>query len=124
MELPSHIATLLKSLAQFDSDVAADEQAHRLQFECDTKSVKVLWPKHSTEIFLDFTKGGELLLAESVEYYENETGPEQAQDIALIAQNFLLNEVKVADSGTFLKRRELQSFRSGQWLSVFETAAQ
>jgi len=124
MEQPSHIDTLLKSLARFNPEVAAEEDAYRLQFERDTKIVTVLWPKHVCEVFLDFTKDGELLLAESVEYYENENGPEQAQDIARIAQNFLLNEVKLAESGRFLKRTELQSFRGGKWQSVFESAAQ
>jgi hypothetical protein len=69
-------------------------------------------------------KGGQLLLAESVECYENETGPEQAEDVVRIVENFLLNEVKVAESGTFLKRKELQSLRGGKWLSVFESTAQ
>jgi hypothetical protein len=123
MEPPPHIAQLLDTLAEFNPVVSVEESAHRLRFERDTKLVAVLWPNHVGEVFFEFMKSGELLLAESVEYYENETGPEQAADVAQIVQNFLLNEVKVAESGQILKHKVLQSYRSGKWLSVFESAS-
>ena len=63
MEFPSHIETLLKSLARFTPEVSAEESAHRLQFKCDAKTVKVMWPMKAGEVFLDFTSHGELLLA-------------------------------------------------------------
>ena len=124
MELTPHIIQLLKALAQFDPVVVEEEDAHRLRFERDTKVTEILWPRRVGEIFFDFIKGGEVLLAESIEYYQNETQLQQAEDVARVTRNFLLNEVKVVQSGPLLKRRELQSYRSGKWLSVFESAAQ
>ena len=124
MESPSHIGTLLKILARFNPEAVAEDDAYRLKFENDAKTVNVIWPTEASEVFFDFTMGGELLLAESVEYYENETELEQTQDVASIVQNFLVNEVKLAESGTFLRRKELQSFRGGKWLSVFKPVAQ
>jgi hypothetical protein len=39
-------------------------------------------------------------------------------------QNFFLNEVRVTELGTFMKRRELQYRKAGKWHSVFASAAQ
>jgi hypothetical protein len=121
---PAHIALLLKSLTQHNQAVTAEENAYRLRFNRDSKLVEVLWPNQGNEVFFDFMNREELLFSESVEYYENETGLQQAEDIARVVQNFLIDEVKVAEAGLLLKRRELQSYRSGKWLSVFEAAAQ
>ena len=121
---PQHIEQLLSALARFKPIVVEERDAYRLRFESDLKLVTVLWPNHVGEVFFDFSKTGELLLAESVEYYENETKSEQAEDIACIVQNFLLNEVKVVESGRLLKRQELQSYRSGGWWSVFKSGAE
>ncbi len=124
MKHPAYIVRLLKSLAQHNPAVSAEENAYRLRFARDLKLVEILWPNQGSEVFFDFMNSEELLFSESIEYYEKETGMEQAEDVARVVQNFLLNEVKVAEAGLLLRRRELQSYRSGKWLSVFEAAAQ
>ena len=73
MEPPAHIETLIKHLAQFNPEQNAGDSAYRLRFERELKMIEVLWPMQGGEVFLDFMKSGELLLAESVEYYDSQT---------------------------------------------------
>jgi len=124
MERPSHIEQLLKSLAQFQPVVAAEQDARRLRFQSGRKVVVVLWPNQVGEVFFDFMQDTEVLKAESVEYYAAEDQVQQAEDIARVVRNFLLNEVRVAELGVLLKRTELQCNRGGMWMSVFESTAQ
>ena len=120
MEPPSHIAQLLNSLASFTTTVAHEAGAHRFHVQHGVKSVVVLWPSELGEVFFDFINEGQVLLAESVEYYEAESPVGQAEDVAKVIGNFLLNEVKVCQSGVLLKRQELQAYRGGKWQSVFQ----
>ena len=123
MEPPAHIAHLLNGLTQFNPTLAVDPSAYRLDVESGTKKVTVLWPSEAGEVFFDFHKDGQVLLSESVEYYEGEPQDDQAEDISRVVMNFLLNEVRVVHVGRLLKRHELQSNQSGRWLSVFQSPA-
>ena len=119
MEVPAHIALLLNSLSRFNPVVSAGSDSHCVRFEHGEKAAKLTWPTQVAEVFFDFMKDGEIVLSESVEYYDDETRSEQAEDVARVLLNFLLHEVRVVQSGAFLKHKELQSCRGGEWLSIF-----
>jgi hypothetical protein len=121
---PPHIALLLTALGQFNAVASAQNDAHRLQVQCGTKSVVVVWPHNLGEVFFDFLQDGKLLFAESVEYYEREPSPHQAKEVAQVVSNFFQYEAKLTTVGSVLKRTELQSFRGGEWRSVLQWAAQ
>ena len=124
MELPPYITLLVKSLSQFSPTLKAQKDAHEMQFERSPKAVTVLWPNQVGEVFFDFMEDGELLLSQSVEYYGDEIGAEEATDVARTVENFLLNEIRVTEVGWFPKRTELQYLCGEKWRSVFEYSAQ
>lgn len=120
MSQPVHITRLLELMAQFKPKSSAEKDAHRLEFQHRGKSVVIFWPNLVMEVFFDFIEGGEKLLAESVEYYDSESPETQAQDIAEIAQRFLLNETRLVTVGSLLKRREIQYCRASEWMTIFQ----
>lgn len=54
-----------------------------------------------------------------LEYYEDESLQEQAQDIARIIGNYLRNETRLIVAGWWLRRSELQFLREGKWTSIY-----
>jgi hypothetical protein len=124
MDMPPYIDLVIKSLSQFSPTIKAQNDAHQMQFERSQKAVTVLWPNYVGEVFFDFHKDGELLFAQSVEYYGDEVGEEEAADVARVVENFFLNDIRIAELGWFPKRRELQYQQGGKWRSVFECSAQ
>jgi len=119
MEQPRHIASLLSSLAEFDIEVTVAKGAHRVRVQRGSKATEVLWPQGLTEVFLGFTIDGRAVYSDSAEFYEGESQLEQVEGVARVVRNYLLHEVKVMQSGSLLKRKELHSFRDGQWQSIF-----
>jgi hypothetical protein len=124
MELPPYITLLVKSLSPFSPNLNAQKDAHEMHFERSPKTVTVLWPNQVGEVFFDFMADGELLLSQSVEYYGDEIGAEEATDVARTVENFLLNEIRVTEVGWFPKRTELQYLYGEKWRSVFVHSAQ
>ena len=124
MDLPPYIALLVKSLSPFSPTLNAQNDAHEIQFERSPKAVTVLWPNQVGEVFFDFREDGELLLSQSVEYYGDEIGAEEAADVARTVENFLLNEIRVTEVGWFPRRTELQYLCGEKWRSVFVYSAQ
>jgi len=124
MELPPYIALLVKTLSPFSPTFEAQKDAHEMRFQRRPKAVTVLWPNQIGEVFFDFMADGELLLSQSVEYYGDEIGAEEATDVARTVENFLLNEIRVTEVGWFPKRTELQYLCGEKWRSVFVHSAQ
>lgn len=119
MDEPAQIRQLVEALADFTPSLSVEKGAHRLAVKHHAKSVVVVWPHSLGEVCFDFLEDGEVLLAESVEYYDEEPPAVQAQDVAQVIRNFLLNETRVVAVGTLLKRQELQCCNGGNWVSVF-----
>jgi hypothetical protein len=119
MDGSAHIKLLVDALAEFSPSQSVDGGVHRLAVTYEAKSVVVVWPQSLGEVYFDFLESGEVLLAESVEYYDEEPPAEQAQDIAQVVRNFLLNETRLVAVGRLLKRQELQHRNQGTWVSVF-----
>lgn len=106
------------ALRRFAPSVKLEEEAYRVTVEVGCKRVEVLWPKNA-EVFFRFEDEGVVLLAESLEYYEGESRPEQLEDVARVVENFLVNATRVTVVGTFLRRTELQYCKDGCWRPIW-----
>ena len=110
----------MQALSEFAPTMEVVSGAYEIFAAHGPKLVKLGWPVGiASEVYFDFIENGDVILSESVEYYEGELAPEQIADVARTVANFLLHPTKLVEFGRFFTRKQLQYQEGLQWKSVF-----
>lgn len=111
---------IVESLKEYSAAITCENQSYKVTVNNDIKSITITWPYPLMEVFFDFAANKEIIMSESIEFYENETGEDLCDYIIKITKRFFNLPVRVETLGKILKRKELQVYQNSEWCSIYD----
>jgi hypothetical protein len=111
---------IIDSLKEYSAVITCEKQSYKVTANNDIKNITITWPYPLMEVFFDFAENKEIIMSESIEFYENETEEDLRDYIVNITKRFFNLPVRIETLGKLLKRKELQVYQNSEWCSIYD----